>query len=74
MTEMIDKMKAAIATMDGANDNLCRALIALAAHGQITIIPADERLTPKPVIMVPERLYRRIEQLVPTLPKEENAQ
>jgi len=70
MTEMIEKLLAAKATMDGAQDNLCQALIMLAAHGHITIVPSDERITPQPVIMVPERIYRRIQQLVPTAPKE----
>lgn len=66
MTDMLEKMRAAKATLDGADDNLCQALIMLATHGHVTIIPQDERVTPKPVIIVPERLYRRIQQLVPT--------
>lgn len=65
MTEMLDRLAALKATMDGADDNLCQALIMLAAHGHITIVPQDERVTPRPVIIVPERLYRRIKQLVP---------
>lgn len=73
MTEMLDKLLAAKATMDGAQDNLCQALIMLAAHGHITIVPADERITPKPVIMVPERLYRRIKELVPVAPVKDSA-
>ena len=60
MTDMLEKLKAAKATMDGADDNLCQALMMLAESRHITIIPQPEHLTPKPVIMVPERLYNRM--------------
>ncbi|WP_434733720.1 hypothetical protein NL154_05470 [Rhizobium sp. YTUHZ044] len=64
MTDMIEKMRAAMATLEGADDNLCKALIMLASLKHITIIPQDELVTPKPVIIVPKRLYSRINKLI----------
>lgn len=64
MSDMLERLMAAKATMEGDDDNLCRVLIMLAANRHITLVPQDERLTPKPVILVPQRLYNRINKLI----------
>lgn len=65
MTEMFDKLIEAKAVADGDRDNLLEAIGMLAAHGQITIIPQRNDLTPRPVIMLPQRLYDRMLEIFP---------
>lgn len=64
MNDMLDRIKEAKALVDGDRDNLLRAIAAIAAHGGISIIPRDEMLTTKPVIVLPQRMYDRLAQIV----------
>lgn len=64
MNDMLQRIKEAQALVDGDRDNLLRAIAAIAAHGGISIIPRDERLTVKPVIVLPERMYDRLKQII----------
>jgi hypothetical protein len=66
MNDMLQRIKEAQALVDGDRDNLLRAIAAIAAHGGISIIPRDERLTGKPVIVLPERMYDRLKQIIST--------
>lgn len=60
MTKMLDQLFEAKAVMDGDRDNLLKAMGALAPTGHITIIPRDDQLTSKPVIVLPQRMYDRL--------------
>ena len=60
MTDTLDRMIAAMNTLDGLDDNLCEALLLLAGNRSIIVIPQDDRLLPKPTIMVPQRIYNRM--------------
>ena len=64
MNDMLERIKEAQAIVDGDRDNLLRAIAAIAAHGGISIIPRDEMLTTKPVIVLPQRMYDRLAQIV----------
>lgn len=68
MTDMLERMEAAIRTLDGVDDNLCQALLLLAANRSIVVIPQDDRLLPKPTIMVPQRIYNRMLEMTRPLP------
>lgn len=61
--EMLARIESAVATLNGADDNLCHALLMLAGSRCITVIPQPDTVTPKPVIMVPQRLYDRMLRL-----------
>lgn len=62
--EMIERIKAAQSLISGEQDNLLRAIAAIAAHGGISIIPRDEALTTKPVIVLPQRMYDRLLRII----------
>lgn len=64
MSDMLERIKEAQALVDGDRDNLLRAIAAIAAHGGISIIPRDELLTTKPVIVLPQCMYDRLAQIV----------
>lgn len=64
MNDMLERIKEAQALVDGDRDNLLRAIAAIAAHGGISIIPRDDGLTTKPVIVLPERMYDRMKQII----------
>lgn len=66
MSGMLDNLMEVKALVDGERDNLLLAMAALASHGQISIIPRDERLTTKPVIVLPQRMYDRMLEIIPT--------
>lgn len=50
--EMLARIESAVATLNGADDNLCHALLMLAGSRCITVIPQPDTVTPKPVIMI----------------------
>lgn len=64
MADILEQMKEAQAVADGDRDNLLRAIAAIAAHGGISIIPRDEYLTTKPVIVLPQRMYDRLSEII----------
>ena len=70
MNDMIERIREAQALMDGERDSLLRAIAAIAAHGGISIIPRDENLTTRPVIVLPQRMYDRLAQIVAADPSE----
>lgn len=63
--DMLEKMFAAADMMKAADDNLLKAIASIAASGHINIIsmPIILSTEPKPVIMLPERMYDRIFEL-----------
>lgn len=63
MTEMLDRIFEAKAVVEGERDNLLKALLALSAAGQITIIPQPSSLAISPVIVLPQNMYDRLEAL-----------
>jgi len=63
MTDMIARIETAVATLKDVEDNLCHVLLMLAGSRCITVIPQPDTVTPKPVIMVPQRLYGRMLRL-----------
>lgn len=63
MTEMLEKLREAKALVDGEQDNLCKALMMLSAAGSITVVPRDDGLLQKPVIMVSKQMYNRMLKL-----------
>jgi hypothetical protein len=60
--DMLKQMHEAVDLMKSADDNLLHALASIAYSGHINIIPMPTVLTtePKPVIMLPERMYNRM--------------
>lgn len=64
MTDMLERLKEAQALAEGDRDNLLKAIAAIAAHGRISIIPRSEILTTKPVIILPERMYDRLLEII----------
>lgn len=60
MSDMLDRLIEAKAVFDGEHDNLLEAIAMLAATGRISIIPRDDRLTSKPVIVLPQGMYDRM--------------
>lgn len=63
MVDMLERIKEAKALVDGERDNLLKAIMAIAAHGGISIIPRDDNLTTKPVIILPQRMYDRLVEI-----------
>lgn len=66
VTDMLDRLIVAKAVVDGEQDNLLEAMAMLAASGHISIIPQSERLTTRPVIMLPQRMYDRMLEIIPS--------
>lgn len=64
MSDMLDRIREEQALANGDRDNLLRAIAAIAAHGGISIIPRDEILTTEPVIVLPQRMYDRLAQII----------
>jgi hypothetical protein len=60
--DMIEKMLAAVDLMKTADDNLLKAIASIAYSGHINVVPMPTILStePKPVIMLPERMYNRM--------------
>lgn len=61
--DIIEQIRRAQEIVEGSQDNLCRALMAIASYGSITIIPRDENLVNRPVIIVPKQMYDRMLKL-----------
>jgi hypothetical protein len=63
--DMIEKMLAAVDLMKTADDNLLKSIASIAASGHINVIPMPTILStePRPVIMLPERMYDRMFEL-----------
>ena len=61
----LEKMLAAADIIKTADDNLLKAIASIAASGHINIVPMPTVLLtePKPVIMLPERMYNRMLEL-----------
>lgn len=64
MPDMLERLKEAKALVDGERDNLLQAIAAIAAHGGISIIPHPDQLTTKPVIILPQRMYDRLAEII----------
>ncbi|MAM24009.1 MAG: hypothetical protein CML55_01315 [Rhodobacteraceae bacterium] len=70
MNDMLERIREAQALINGERDNLLKAIAAIAAHGGASIIPRDDRLTTKPVIVLPQRMYDRLLELYGTGPED----
>jgi hypothetical protein len=66
--DALASMKAAADQIVAADDNLLRAIAAIAAHGRITIVPCPDHLLvgrAKPIITLPQRMYDRLLAIIP---------
>ncbi|WP_347137532.1 hypothetical protein [Paracoccus sp. SSK6] len=72
MTSLIDQLRAAADKIAEADDNLLRAIAAIAAHGRIQIIPHQALFgaDAKPIICLPHRMYDRLMILFPAEAKD----
>jgi hypothetical protein len=73
--DMLEKMYAAADLMIERDDNLLKAIAALAASGHMQIVPMPtfSYLKQRPTIMIPERMYNRMLELFPAKEKSEDA-
>lgn len=71
MSDMMDKLMEAKAVVDGERDNLLQAIAMLSAAGQISIVPQNNNLTSRPVIMLPQRMYDRLVEITSVQSKED---
>lgn len=64
---LIAQMMAAADTLRSADDNLLRAIAMIAAGGKIQVAPTGQLFgrEAKPLILLPERMYDRLLELVP---------
>lgn len=68
--DILASMRAAADEMKAADDNLLRAIAAIAAHGRVQIVPTGSLFgrEAKPVICLPERMYDRLFEIIPAAP------
>ncbi|SEN87910.1 hypothetical protein SAMN04489859_102056 [Paracoccus alcaliphilus] len=66
-TNMLAKLRAAADQIRSADDNLLRAIAAIAAHARVQIIPNDSLfgVEARPVIVLPVRMYDRMLEIIP---------
>lgn len=57
--DLLERIAEAQSIVEGEYDNLLEAIVALAAAGQMTVMPRGDRLINKPVILLPQRMYDR---------------
>jgi len=60
MNDMLDRVKEAQAIADGERDNLLDAIAALVVAGQMTVMPRNDNMIHKPVILLSKRMYDRL--------------
>lgn len=60
MNDMLERLKEAQDIVDGERDNLLEAIAALVVAGQMTVMPRNDKLIHKPVILLPQRMYDRL--------------
>jgi hypothetical protein len=68
--DMIAKMKTAADRIRAEDDNLLRAIAAIAATGNLQIVPTKSVFSERPVICLPERMYDRLLATFPVKPTE----
>lgn len=63
----IEKMTAATAQIQAAEDNLLMAIATIAAARQITVMPSPTLFgqQDKPVILLPKRMFDRMKAIIP---------
>lgn len=67
--DVLERMYAAADQMKEQDDNLLKAIAMLAATGHMTIVPGGSMMFgTKPVIMLPDHMYQRMEELFPAKP------
>ncbi len=66
--DILERMYATADQMKEQDDNLLKAIAMLAASGHMTIVPGSMQFGSRPVIMLPDRMYQRMEELFPAKP------
>lgn len=64
--DILAQLRAAADQLRAVDDNLLRAIAAIAAHGRVQIIPNDSLfgVEARPVIVLPVRMYDRLLEIV----------
>mgnify|MGYP006921606364 CR=1 FL=1 len=63
MTDILAQIKELQAHINSENDNLLKAIAALAATRQMAVIPRPDSLVDKPTIILPQHMYDRMLKL-----------